>query len=116
MKKLLVCLVLLMLPLWAASASVTECEHYAICTNPGVCAACGHEDASLEGQHDPQYAADATRHFLNCQYCFQPQSEYENHVNLTFTYTDAQTHKMSCDMAMRRATGLNAWIAAKNII
>ena len=35
MKELLVCLALLMLPLWAASASVTECEHYATCTQPG---------------------------------------------------------------------------------
>ena len=45
MKELLVCLVVLMLPLWAASASVTECEHYATCTQPGeisyICEGCG---------------------------------------------------------------------------
>ena len=90
-------LALMMTGALAADTDVPEHEHYAICKNPGVCAACGLEDASLVKEHDIKLipASDNT-HWYYCIVCNTAQSEEEAHVSITYTYTNDQVHEMKC--------------------
>ncbi|MBE5781723.1 MAG: hypothetical protein E7329_00240 [Clostridiales bacterium] len=67
--------------------------HSASCTNPGVCATCGFADSSLESEHGTiVYYFTSTSHWLRCIDCNQPQSEEEEHQNITAVYDNSSTH------------------------
>ena len=92
MKKWLVmgCFLILTLLIFCSSALSYDYspddghDHYALCDNPGVCAACGAPYSGFNLQHDfdySQYRYDDRNHWTVCTRCGAETEHYPHHAN-----------------------------------